>query len=322
MGKASSAKKVARAAGLGGSRAYGARPPYVYYFAIVVLVVLGVIGVYNSREYANNKINAQGTGAPKVGQSPPWYEGFAVDACGKILPPITSNKDPYGITTKGDGIISISPTKKAVAGHNATLGAFANAIGMTLNASEIQLPGGRLYQRGNLCEGKPGNVYVMVWTSPQAPQSDGILQDKKKIDVAKGYVDTCSPDCASGVLLENNQLVTIAFLPAPPKAKTPSILQPSASTISKLSQSIASAATTTVPTLPPTTAPPITAPTTTTKSKGSTTTGTTTAGKTATTPSVSTTTPTTPAKSNKTKTTPSISTTTSVKAKAGAKGKG
>ncbi len=319
MGKASSAKKVARAAGLGGSRAYGARPPYVYYFAIVVLVVLGVIGVYNSREYANSKINAQGTGAPKVGQSPPWYEGFAVDACGKILPPITSRRDPYGITTKSNGIISISPTKKAVAGHNATLGAFANAIGMTLNASEIQLPGGRLYQRGNLCEGKPGNVYVMVWTSPQAPQSDGVLQDTKKIDVAKGYVDTCNPDCASGVLLENNQLVTIAFLPAPPKGKTPSILQPSASTISKLSQTIASAATTTVPTLPPTTVP-VTAPKTTTKSKGPTT-ATTAAGKTSRTPSVSTT-ATTAARSSKTKTTPSVSTTTAAKAKSGAKAKG
>jgi hypothetical protein len=277
MGKASSAKKVARAAGLGGSRAYGARPPYVYYFAVLVLVVLGVIGVYNSREYANNKINAQGTGAPKVGQSPPWYEGYAVDICGKLLPPITSNKDPYGITTKGGGIISISPTVKSAAGHNATLGKFASAVGMTLNASEIQVPGGRLYQRGASCQGKPGNVYVMVWTSPQAPQSDGVLQDKKKVDVAKGYVDTCNPDCVSGVLLQNNQLLTIAFLPAPPKGKTPSILQPPQSVISTLTKTVAAAATTTVPATAPVTAPPTTAKTakgatTVTTSKGATTT--------------------------------------------------
>ena len=280
MGKASSAKKVARAAGLGGSRAYGARPPYVYYFAVLVLVVLGIIGVYNSREYANNKINAQGTGAPKVGQSPPWYEGYAVDICGKLLPPITSNKDPYGITTKGGGIISISPTVKSAAGHNATLGKFANAIGMTLNASEIQVPGGRLYQRGANCQGKPGNVYVMVWTSPQAPQSDGVLQDKKKIDVVKGYVDTCSPDCVSGVLLQNNQLLTIAFLPAPPKGKTPSVLQPPQSVISTLTKTVAAAATTTVPATAPVTPTPTTAKTsksatTVTTSKGATTTATT-----------------------------------------------
>lgn len=295
MGKASSAKKVARAAGLGGSRAYGARPPYVYYFAVAVLIVLGVIGVYNSREYANNKINAAGAGTPKVGQSPPWYEGFAVDVCGKLLPPITSDKDPYGITTKGDGIISISPTEKSVSGHNATLGKFANAIGMTLNASEIELPGGKLYERGNLCEGKAGNVYVTVWTSPQAPQSDGVLQDKKKVDVSKGYEDTCDPDCSSGVLLENDQLVTVAFLPAPAKGKTPSVLQPSSATISKLTQTVASAATTTVPTTAATTT------TTTAKGKGSASTTSTSTTSTASTTSTSTTSTTAKAGANSVK---------------------
>jgi hypothetical protein len=248
MGKASSAKKVARAAGMGGSRAYGARPPYMYYFAVVVLVLLGVIGVWNSREYANNKVNQQGNGAPKVGQSPPWYEGFAVDVCGKLLPPIKTDRDPYGITTNGEGIITISPTVKSAAGHNATLGKFATSIGLLLNASELQVPGGKLYQAGDTCEGKSGSVYVMVWTSPQAPQSDGILQTKKVANM-----DTCNPDCNSGVLLKNNELVTVAFLPTAKKGETPDVLQPPPSVISKLTSLVASAATTTVPTTAPVT---------------------------------------------------------------------
>jgi hypothetical protein len=248
MGRASSAKKVARAAGLGGSRAYGARPPYMYYLALVVLVALGVIGVWNSRQYANAKVNSQGAGAPKVGQSPPWYEGFAVDICGKLQPPFVSTKDPYGITTRGGGIITISPTVKSAAGHNATLGKFASSVGMTLNASEVELPGGKLYVAGQSCEGKPGSVYVMVWTSPTAPQPDGVLQTKKEVDVAKGYEDTCNPDCNSGVLLENDQLVTIAFLPTAKKGQTPHILQPPQSVISALTKQVAAAATTTLPT--------------------------------------------------------------------------
>jgi hypothetical protein len=254
MGKASSAKKVARAAGLGGGRAYGSRPAWNYYFAVLVLLVLGVVGVYNAREYRMAKINAAGTVPPTVGQTPPWFEGLAVEACGKLLPPVKSNHNPYGLYTKGDGIIYISPTKKSVAGHNATLFNFASGIGMKLNAGALQVPGGHLYQDGDTCEGKPGHVYVMTWSSPQAPASDGVLQNKHLVDPTKGYVDTCNPDCNSGVLLENDQLVTIAFLPAPPKGKTLSVLEPPPSVIRHLTDLVATGGTTTTTTpVPPTT---------------------------------------------------------------------
>jgi hypothetical protein len=239
MGKASSSKKVARAAGLGGNRAYGARPAYGYYLGLVVLIVLGVLGVYNATQYRDNKVNEAGNTAPTVGQSPPWYQGYAVEACGKLLAYVPTNKDPYGITTKEDGIITISPTVKSAAGQNATLGKFASAIGMTLNAAQLQLPGGHLYQDGQTCEGKPGHVYVMTWSSPQEPASDGVLQTKKSSD------NTCTPDCNQGTLLRNNWLVTMAFLPAPPSGQTLSVLQPPASVISRLTTTIAAAATST-----------------------------------------------------------------------------
>ncbi|HXW77893.1 MAG TPA: hypothetical protein VEJ84_00260 [Acidimicrobiales bacterium] len=262
MGKASSSKKVARAAGLGGGRAYGGRPPYLYYFGLVLLLVLGLVGVYNATQYRDNQVNAQGNVAPTVGQSPPWYQGYAVEACGKLLPPIQTNKDPYGITTKTDGIISISPTVKSAAGKNATLGKFAQAIGMTLNAAQLQVPGGHLYQDGQTCEGKPGHVYVMTWSSPQEPASDGVLQ------TSKSTANPCNPDCNSGLLLANNQLVTMAFLPAPPKDQTLSVLQPPASVISKLTALVAAAANTTT-TSPAATVPPTTAPHTTTSKPAS-----------------------------------------------------
>jgi hypothetical protein len=250
MGKASSSKKVARAAGLGGSRSYGARPAYGYYLGLVVLVVLGVLGVYNATQYRDNKVNQAGNTAPTVGQSPPWYQGYAVEACGKLLDYVPVNKNPYGITTKEDGIITISPTVKSAAGQNATLGKFASSIGMTLNAAQLQLPGGHLYQDGQTCEGKPGHVYVMTWSSPQEPASDGVLQNKKSSE------NTCVPDCNSGALLRNNWLVTMAFLPAPTAGSTLSVLQPSASVISTLTRTIAAAANTT------TSSPAATVPTT------------------------------------------------------------
>ncbi|HTT89536.1 MAG TPA: hypothetical protein VMF65_08260 [Acidimicrobiales bacterium] len=276
MGKASSSKKVARAAGLGGSRSYASRPAYTYYLGLVVLVVLGVLGIYNATQYRDAKVNSAGNTAPTVGQSPPWYQGYAVEACGKLLAYVPNNKDPYGITTKEAGIITISPTVKSAAGHNATLGKFASSIGMTLNAAQLQLPGGHLYQDGQTCEGKPGHVYVMTWSSPQEPASDGVLQNTKSSD------NTCIPDCNQGTLLRNDWLVTMAFLPAPASGQTLSVLQPPASVISKLTTTIAAAANTTTSTAAasgatvPTTAAPKTTATTatshTTTSAGSTTT--------------------------------------------------
>jgi len=263
MGKASSGKKVARAAGIGGSRAYGNRPPWMYYGGVLLLLLLGILGVYNSREFRTNKISQQGTGTPTVGQSPPWYEGFALDVCGKLLPDIKTDKDPYGITTRGDGIIYISPTVKSASGANATLGKFASSIGMTFNAAELQVPGGKLYVDGQTCEGKAGHVYVMVWPNPAEPVQDGVLegrgtQGKSAKDARAGKEDTCSPDCEQGVLLEDDQLVTLAFLPAPSvKGENPDVSQPSQAVISKLASleySKAPGATTTVPT--PTTSLP------------------------------------------------------------------
>jgi hypothetical protein len=257
MGKASSSKKVARAAGMGGSRSYTSRPAYGYYVGLAVLLLLGVLGVYNATQYRNDKVNSAGNTAPTVGQSPPWYQGYAVEACGKLLAYVPTNKDPYGITTKESGIITIAPTVKSAAGKNATLGKFASSIGMTLNAAQLGLPGGHLYQDGQTCEGKPGHVYVMTWSTPQEPAADGVLQNTKSAD------NTCIPDCNQGTLLRNNWLVTMAFLPAPPKDGTLSVMQPSATVIKNLTTLVASAANTTtttpggstVPTTAPTTVP-------------------------------------------------------------------
>jgi len=249
MPKPTSAKKVARAAGLGGSRSYASRPAYNYYIAVGILILLGVLGVYNSREYLDAKNNKQGNAAPAVGTK--WFEGYAIDECGKLLPPLKPTNDSNGLTTR-NGVIYIEPKVKSVAGHNATLFAFANAVGMKLNAGELQVPGSRLYTDGDSCEGQPGHVYVMTWSNPAEPQSDGVLQNKKS--TKGGLEDTCNPDCDSGVLLEDDQLVTIAFLPAPAKGHKLSVPEPPAAVISYLSQVEANGGTpTTTTTAAPTT---------------------------------------------------------------------
>src|SRR5579875_2466563 len=165
MGKASSAKKVARAAGIGGGRTSRGRRPWAYYSVVALIVVLGVVGAWQSRNNRLAQINANGTGSPPaVGSTS--EAAFAVDICGKFQPNIKPTKDAVGLTTNGDGIIHMHPYTKAAAGKNATLGLFASSIGLTLNAAEVQMPGGHLYLNGDKCGGTPAYVAIRHFLYP------------------------------------------------------------------------------------------------------------------------------------------------------------
>ncbi|MHB1533555.1 MAG: hypothetical protein ACYC1D_02910 [Acidimicrobiales bacterium] len=253
MGKASSSKKVARAAGTGGGRTTRGRTPWTYYGVIFVIVLVGVVGTVTSRNRHLALINQGGNVAPTIGTS--WHEALAIDVCGKVLPPIKTTKDPYGLTTRGDGIIYIAPTVKSAAGENATLGKFASSIGMKLNAAELQVPGGKLYQDGDPCNGKASHVYVKQFAY---------------VNDTVGQLLNVDP---SSVKLKDQQMLTIAFVPASQKNKIP----PPPASVQKKLQSLAApstpASTTTTPpavsipatTTPSTTTPSTTPPTTTAK---------------------------------------------------------
>ena len=242
MGKASSNKKVARAAGTGGGRTAGGRIAWPYYGVLALVAVLGIAGTVVSRNGYHDRINANGGTPPKVGTV--WNEGYAVYTCGKFVPNIKLSKDPSGITTQGDGIIHIHPTTKSAAGKNATLGKFASSVGMKLNAGELQVPGGTLYRDGNQCNGKTGHVYVKQFPF---------------IGATSGQVQTTDP---RNVLLQDQALVTIAFVPDGQQASIP--VPPTAVQDALKKLAPASTPSTTAPATgapaPATTAPATTAP--------------------------------------------------------------
>ena len=250
MGKASSSKKVARAAGIGGGRARRRQTPWGYYGIIILIVVLGIAATVASRQRRDSQINSAGNSAPAVGTT--WHEGYAVYECGKFVTAIsTKAPDPEGITTRTAGIITIAPTVKASAGKNATLGKFADAVGMKLNAASLQAPGGHLYVDGNTCQGKAGHVYVKQFAGP----TDTVGQ---LFNGGKGQLAKLNP---TQVPLKDNYMVTIAFVPS---SEATSIPAPPASVISAVQsfQAQESASSTTTPSAGATTA--TTAPATTT----------------------------------------------------------
>jgi hypothetical protein len=246
MGKASSNKKVARAAGIGGGRTYRGRTPWTYYGVIALILLLGVVGTVASRDRRLSQINNKGGTPPTVGTT--WHEGYAVYECGKFVPAITKADNPQGITTLAGspGVILIQPKVKAAAGKNATLGKFASAAGMKLNAAELQVPGGTLYQDGSTCEGKPGHVYVKQFAYAGATVG-------KLYNGAKDQLPKLDP---RDVPLQDQVLVTIAFVPASDASKIP---PPPESVNNALNAAVTSSSSTT------TTPPATTTPTTTKK---------------------------------------------------------
>lgn len=246
MGKASSSKKVARAAGIGSGKGRRRHTPWGYFGAIAIIVVLGLVGTVTSRNRLIAQINNAGGTAPTVGTT--WYEGYSVYACGKFLPEVkVPAPNPQGITTAQTGIITIAPKVKAVAGKNATLGKFASAVGIKLNAAEMQLPGGHLYLDGNTCEGQPGHVYIKQFA--YVGDTVGELYNG-----AKNQLPKLDP---TAVPLSNGALITIAFVPS---GKASSIPAPPSSVGKALSALQASSSSTSTSTTTPAASTPTTAP--------------------------------------------------------------
>ncbi len=245
---------MARAAGIGGGRIHRRQTPWGYYGIIALIVILGVVTTYASRQRRISQINGAGTVAPTVGTV--WQEGYAVYECGKFVNALNwkNAPNPQGITTSTEGIINIDPKVKAAAGHNATLGKFAGAVGMTLNAAELQLPGGHRYLDGNACEGSPGHVFVKEFAD--TADTVGSLYNG-----AKGQLPKLDPAL---VPLKNGAMVVIAFVPAQDAVKIPPPPSYVITNLTKLvsQQAAASSSTTPSAATTPSTAAPATTPST------------------------------------------------------------
>lgn len=117
MGKASSAKKVARAARAGGGRVSSGQSRSLLFPGVLLLVVvLGVSLVVYAR---NDRRNDDLGGVPQIGDH--IHQAIAVNVCGEFLPDIPEFETPIGIHTHGDGVIHIHPFSQLGVGANATL---------------------------------------------------------------------------------------------------------------------------------------------------------------------------------------------------------
>jgi hypothetical protein len=180
VGRASSQKKVARAATTGGGRTPGASQSLGWYATLGIVLLLGIFLVAFSRNEELNRGQAAAakTATPPKLDSDNWHSSFSVYICDHWAPSVPLFETADGITTLGDGVINIRPFTPKASGSDATLGVFVNAaakIGdgtFKLTSSELKylaVPGdtnpldSKDWHNGDKCpDGKSGRVQFTV----------------------------------------------------------------------------------------------------------------------------------------------------------------
>jgi hypothetical protein len=178
MGKASSAKKVARAARAGGSRRPGQRRQIGFpaLIAFVVVTGIGLVLFARSDREANAAPRSQ---ANEV--SDHWHAAFGVYQCdgfildgtpegGAFLRDLAG--DPLGIHTHDDGVIHIHPFTDAAGGRNARMRLFFQDVGVSVSDTTVEFPGGIAWDESETTCGEgddavPGQIVLARWNSAQ-----------------------------------------------------------------------------------------------------------------------------------------------------------
>ena len=179
MGKASSSKKVARAAGTGGGRTSRGKTPVLWYGTLALIMVVGIGLTVFSREQRLDALNSPESKEEPRANDSHWHVALGVRVCDRWLDPVTDQTDPKGIHTHGDGIIHVHPFVASAAGRRATFERFAEVVGGKLEPRRFAWPEGdgkkkedkengdkcgdqegevKAFYNGELHEGDPGEI--------------------------------------------------------------------------------------------------------------------------------------------------------------------
>lgn len=166
MGKASSAKKVARLAKQQGKRRVRTTQGRIFPIAVAVVLVLGFSLIF----YARASYSAGGPPRINLEGQPGdhWHAAYGIYTCDidDFQPAVADDgDDSSGIHTHGDGAIHIHPFTAAASGKNARLGDFFDEVGITMTDSELRLPSGEEWIEGETtcAGGEDGVLKVAVW---------------------------------------------------------------------------------------------------------------------------------------------------------------
>ena len=168
MGKASSAKKVARLASKGKGRKIRFQGGTLFPTAIVAVLVIG-LGLVAYARSGTSSANEPPT------TNDHWHVSYGFYVCDKYLPNLVGNKEEpldekyfkYGVHSHDDGVIHWHPQALAT-GTRAKFGVFLDVYGVKATNDKLQFPSdqesGKTYEEGKQkCNGKDATLKAYVW---------------------------------------------------------------------------------------------------------------------------------------------------------------
>lgn len=174
MGKASSTKKVQRAARAGGRVSSGQPRSLLFPGVLTLIVVLGVSLVVYAR---NDRLDEDLGGVPQLGDH--IHQAFGVHVCGEWKVDVPEFESEVGIHTHGDGVLHIHPFSQRGVGANATLGRYFENVrddgGLDLDISNDKLDylEEDVEEGKTKCEGVEDPVLLMAyWEDASDPSSE------------------------------------------------------------------------------------------------------------------------------------------------------
>ena len=225
MGKASSSKKVQRAArAAASSRGAGERRELAFPLIVLLVVVLGSGLVVAARTSRDPIV------APLI--SDHWHSAYEFYDCGQVRPAIQDQTDPVGIHTHGDGLFHIHPFNSSATGNDARFGVFLDSAGLTVTPERIRTSsafdaGFAPIDNSTGCGGDSSEIVVGRWN---VDGSGGLeleavivddfrdirfLHDREAFTIAKVPVgeDPPAPSAAVLAVLDANTGTTNLFSP-------------------------------------------------------------------------------------------------------------
>lgn len=223
MGKASSSKKVARAARAGG-RTSGNSQRNLLFPGVIVLIVVAGVGLI---AFAADDRKSQADIPPIVSEDH-WHAAFGVDICGEMQPAVEGFESGIGIHTHSDGVIHIHPYSSGGAGENATLGAYLEGAGIELSDDTLTI-GDETWKEGEqTCGDEDAELVVAQWKDVQTDDGEPALirrdfDDIRFRDDGEGYTVAFVPEGTTDVPKPESaaQLAELGALDDPTATTTP-----------------------------------------------------------------------------------------------------
>lgn len=199
MGKASSSKKVQRAAkAAASSRGASESRELGFPLVIGVVILLGIGLVFLARE------NREPPSPPRIGDH--WHNAYTIYDCGVEVPFFQGTADPDGIHSHQDSLMHIHPFNSSATGDDATLGVLFEAMRATVTTDAITTPEAGVLAAADGCDGEPAVIKIARY----------------QVDPSIELVSVFDDDFDSIPFLQNREAFVIAKVPAGEDPPAPS----------------------------------------------------------------------------------------------------